>query len=295
MRVWKTFALPAHLSNPSPRKVYNRARDFRRRAAYVRGEERTFMKGNGFVALLCTGLLLIAAVFQPAKAQERIVIRDEQQLRRTITVTGNGEVSAAPDHAVVRLGATAQAEDAAAAQTQVNEIMQKALSAIEKVSIPRKSIRTSGLTLSPIYASPKDRNNSTEQKIIAYRAHNTIEVTVENIKLVGEVIDAGLKAGANRLEGVSFGLRDDLEERTTALTKAVDEARAKARTVARALDVPLGNVREVVEGGVHILRQERYAMARGMMAADAMQTPVEPGEVRIQASVTIHYDIGSGR
>jgi uncharacterized protein len=229
----------------------------------------------------CTALL----------AQEPGGRRGEFTDRRTLTVTGNGEVNAAPDHAIVRLGATAQADEAAAAQINVNEVMQKALGQIEKAGIPRRSIRTSGLTLTPIYSSSKP-DRTTEPKIVAYRAGNIIEVTVNDIKLVGKVIDAGLAAGANRLEGVSFGLKDDLSQRTAALEKAVDEARLKARTMSRALDVPLGSVREVVEGGVHVFRQERFAAGRAMMAADAMQTPVEPGEVRVQASVTIHYDLG---
>ena len=236
-------------------------------------------------------LICLLSACAIATAQDP-VIRKENDPRRTLTVTGNGEVNAAPDHAIVRLGATAQAEEAAMAQNSVNDVMQKALSQIEKVGIPRRSIRTSGLTLAPIYA-PQRPDRAVEPKIVAYRAGNVIEVTVDDIKLVGKVIDAGLSAGANRLEGVSFGLRDDLPHRATALERAVQEAQAKARTIARSLDVPLGSVREVTEGGVQIFPQERFAAGRAMMAADAVQTPVEPGEVRVQASVTIHYDIGT--
>jgi uncharacterized protein YggE len=245
------------------------------------------MNASRHASFHCT----VLAVFLATTLTGQDIRKDPLDSRRTLTVTGNGEASAAPDHAVVRLGASAQAEEAAAAQINVNEVMQKALGAIEKVGIAKKSVRTSGLTLTPIY-SPNKGDRSAEPRIVAYRAGNTIEVTVEDIKLVGKVIDAGLTAGANRLEGVSFGLKNDLPQRRAALTSAVEEARAKAQTMARALDISLGNVREVVEGGVHIFRQERFAAARGMMAADAMQTPVEPGEVRVQASVTIHYDLG---
>jgi uncharacterized protein YggE len=218
--------------------------------------------------------------------------------RRTLTVTGNGEVSAPPDQAFVRLGATAQAAEAAAAQTSVSEVMQRALGLIEKAGIPRKSLRTSGLTLTPIYSTTRP-DKTAEPRIVAYRAGNVIEVTVDDIKLVGKVIDAGLEAGANRLEGVSFGLKDDMPQRTRALTKAVEEARTKAQTMARALDVPLGSVREVTEGGIQVFRPDQFAGRRAlaMMAADAnaTPTPVEPGEIRVQATVTVHYDLGSAK
>jgi uncharacterized protein YggE len=238
--------------------------------------------------------LLFAAISLSSSAQDGLLRRDPD--RRTLTVTGTGEVMAAPDQAFVRLGAIAQSEEAGAAQADVSSIVEKAVSAIQKAGIPRRSIRTTGLTLTPVYSSGSSKaDRPGEPRIVGYRAANIIEVTSANLELVGKVIDAGLTAGANRLEGVSFSLQDDLPQRTAALTKAVEEASAKAQTMARALDVTLGSVREVIEGGVHILRQEQFAMRGRAMAADGMQTPVEPGEIRIQATVTIHYDLGSGK
>src|SRR6185436_1463463 len=177
------------------------------------------MKKQFAIGPLLFVLALLLVAFKPATAQEP-VRKDISDSRRTLTVTGNGEATAAPDHAVVRLGAAAQAEEAAAAQTSVNEVMQKALAAIEKVGIAKKSIRTSGLALTPVY-SPNRADRSSEPRIVAYRAGNTIEVTVEDVKLIGKVIDAGLTAGVNRLEGVTFGLQNDLPQRTLALSKAV--------------------------------------------------------------------------
>jgi len=237
--------------------------------------------------------LLVSLVATAADVTAQEALPRDRDSRRTLTVNGTGEVNAAPDQAFVRLGTTVQADEAAAAQTSVNEVMQKALSQIEKAGISKRAIRTSGLTLAPVYA-PLKSGTAGEQKIVGYRASNVIEATVEDIKLVGTVIDAGLTAGANRLEGVSFGLKDDLPQRNMALTKAVHEAEMKARTMARALDVSLGPVREVIESGVQVFRQEQFAGRARMMVADgAMQTPVEPGEIRVQATVTIHYDLGS--
>lgn len=130
-------------------------------------------------------------------------VPDEKDKAPMLTVNGDGEVSAPPDRATVRLGATTQADEAAAAQSSVNGTLQKALDAIQKVGIPQRSIRTTGLTLSPVYAPQKLASPETP-RVVAYRAANTIEVTVDDLKLMGAVIDAGVTAGANRLEGVSF-------------------------------------------------------------------------------------------
>jgi uncharacterized protein YggE len=212
--------------------------------------------------------------------------------RKTLVVNGNGEVSAAPDQAVVRLGASIQVEQAAVAQARVNEIMQAALTSIEKLSVPRKSIRSSNLTLSPVYSQQRS-SSPVEPKVVAYRAANTIEVTVTDLALVGKIIDAGIAAGANELQGVSFTLKNDANQRMEALSAASEEAKVKAAAIAKSLGISLAGIVEVTEGGVNVISpREFYGGPRMMMAKSAdMSTPVEPGEVRISASVTVRYEI----
>lgn len=240
-------------------------------------------------SLACTGL--------HASAQEAAVRHDAAHIERppTLTVGGQGEVAAPPDRATVRLGAEAQAADAAAAQSTVNATMQKALAEIQRVGIPERAIQTTGLNLSPVYAPREPGQEAELPRVIAYRASNSIQVQVDDLARVGKVIDAGVAAGANRLQGVSFELQNDLPQRTRALTLAAQEAKTKAQTIAAALQVELGQVREITEGGVSVIpRQENFAASR-MMAMDAAPTPVQPGEVRVQASVTVRYEIAPAK
>jgi uncharacterized protein YggE len=212
---------------------------------------------------------------------------------RTISVAGEGQVSAAPDQAVVRLGVTVQLPQAGLAQAKVSETMQKALEGIVKLGLQRNSIHTAALTLTSVYSNERPSNNPETPRVVGFRANNSIEVTLQDINLVGKVIDAGISAGANELQGVSFTLKEDLSQRTTALKIAVREARTKAKTIAQALDLPLGSVLEVTEGGVHVIPFNQNFGGARMMAASAVQTPIEPGEVRVQANVTVRYEIGS--
>ena len=123
---------------------------------------------------------------------------------------------------------------------------------------------------------------------MAYRASNTVQVEVDDLKKVGDVIDAGMKAGANRIEGVSFDLKDDTAARENAIREAIKEARAKAQTMAAALNVKLGTVHQVQEGGVHLVRPQMMAYDRAVAGA-AAATPVQPGQVHVQASVSVTY------
>ena len=134
-----------------------------------------------------------------------------------------------------------------------------------------------------------------EPRITGYRASNVLEARVNDIAKVGDVVDAGIDAGANELQGVTFELKDDAKARADALRQAVDEARADAEMLAAALGVQLGPIEEAMRGGGGVFPPQPLMRGRmGMMAAE-MATPVQPGEVRVSASVTLRYRIsGAG-
>jgi uncharacterized protein YggE len=202
-----------------------------------------------------------------------------------IVVTGASDVLAVPDEAVVRLGIVRQAAVAQTAQDQANAVAREILGAISKVGVPSKDIQTARLVLSPVY-NPR----GPDQKIVSYNATNTVSVRLDNLAIVGNVIDAGLNAGANQLEGVQFRLRNELPSREQALKEAVQEARGKAQAMAEALNVNLAEVIEASEGGVSVVPRVQ-AFARTAAAAAPAETPVSPGEIEIRANVTIRYRI----
>ncbi len=235
-----------------------------------------------------TLLAALAAISLALPALAQTPGRD-QAADSTLSVSGQGEARVAPDEATVRLGVTRQADRAQQAQELVNESATKILAAMGRLGIRPEDISTSQLTLFPVYA-PQNPQREEEPKIVAYRASNIVSVRLTKLDLVGRVVDAGLAAGANQVEGVHFGLRNDLAAREQALKQAVAEARQKARTIAAALDVQLDRVIEVQESGVSIM----HPMFTGgglAMAREAAPTPVSPGQVEVRAGVTIRYRI----
>jgi hypothetical protein len=211
----------------------------------------------------------------------------------TITVSGSGEVHVDPDLAVVRLGVLAQDEDASAAQQEANRVARGILDGVEALGVPAEAVQTSRLVLSPVYDQPRPQDRSREPRISAYRASNVVRVRLADLTRVGPVIDAAVKAGANQVEGVDFQLEDDSAARQEALTKAVEEARAKAATIASALGVSLGPVLEANEGGVSI-DVPRFSAGPRMLAMEARSsepTPVSAGEITVSAQVTLRFRI----
>jgi len=214
-----------------------------------------------------------------------------QQHDPGLTVSGRGEVSAAPDRAVVRLGAAAQAETAVAAQGRVDAAVRAILNGIKALGVPEEKIATVQMTLAPVYRDrPRGAGEEPQEPaIVGYRAGNIVRVTVDDLKILGKVVDAGLLAGANRVDGISFDLKDDGEQRRQALGLAARDAQSKAESIARALGVQLGGVRSVSEGGVSVVRPRMDALSAHAVRGEGVA--VQPGQLQVDASLTVRYDI----
>jgi len=235
-----------------------------------------------------TGILTLALVIALPPSMARAQ-QTREAAQPMIVVSSMSQVEATPDEATVRLGVVRQAPTAQAAQDQTNRAAQAILTEIAKLGVPAAKVQTSRLTLTPIYA-PQRPENREAPRIVAYNAANIVSIDLDNLALIGPVIDAGLTAGANQLEGVRFGLKNDAAVREKALRQAVADARRKAEAMADALGVRLAGVLEANEGGVSVITQDEGVSARFMAAqAGGASTPVSPGELEVRASVTVKY------
>jgi len=202
-----------------------------------------------------------------------------------LNVTGTGTAKATPDMATVRLGVEIQAPTAQAAQSQVSAATNKFIQAAMKIVADPKNYATSDLSLMPVYTDAP-QNSQEPPKVAAYRARNVVTVRVEDFSKVGAVIDASVAAGVTNIESISFGLKNDQPPRLLALRDAVADARAKAEALADALGLRLGPVLEVNESS--FTPGPMPMMARAAFA-DSANTPVMPGQMDLNANVTIKY------
>lgn len=223
---------------------------------------------------------LVCALAASVAAQER------PPAEPTLTVYGNAQVYAAPDQATVRLGVVSQAKTAAEAQTQANQIINRFLAAMQRLNVPAQNIQTASLTVTPRYTQPQRGEAS---RIDSYEARTTISVRLSDFGLIGRVVDAGIEAGANNVEGINFSLRNDTEAKQRALKAAVADARGKAEAMAEALGIRLERIQEVIEGGAQYVPMDYARME--MKGGGAAETQVMPGELSVRANVTIRYVI----
>ena len=202
--------------------------------------------------------------------------------RNQILTTGMGRVDVAPTQAVIILGVQIQRPTAAEASQDAARVTDQILARITQAGIRRQDIRTSGVTLRPVYTTPRDG----APRITAYQATSTLTVMITELRLVGPVIDEAVRAGANTISGPSFGLRDTSDAQREALTLAVREAREKAEAIARAAGLQIKGIERIVEEGLDV---QIRALERAVPTPAPVPTPIEPGTISVVARVTIIF------
>jgi len=203
---------------------------------------------------------------------------------RLLTVTGSGEVSAAPDQAQLSAGVVTEAKTAAAALAGNTRAMNAVFATLKRMGIPDKAIQTSGFSVSPQYPP---YNSSAPRAITGYQVSNTVTVKVDDLTKLGTALDALVSSGANQMNGVSFSFHDPKPLLAKAREEAVKDAIAKAKAYADAAGVTLGPIQAINESGAEPPRP--MLMVTAMRAAAPV--PVAPGEQSITASVTIAWEI----
>ncbi|NNE86496.1 MAG: SIMPL domain-containing protein [Silicimonas sp.] len=202
---------------------------------------------------------------------------------RTVTVTGEGRISAEPDMAILRLGVSREARKASDAMRLASEAATVVLALVKASGVEARDVQTSNVSLSPRWQN--ERN--TAPRIVGYVASNDLSVRVRDLENLGALMDAVVSDGANQMNGLSFAIAEPRPLQDEARKAAVADARAKAELLAASAGVSLGQVITISELGGG---QPPVAMARSTMM-EASAVPIATGEVDFHARVTIIFGI----
>lgn len=208
-----------------------------------------------------------------------------------IVVSAMGSATRAPEQAVVMLAVETAARTAREAADQNAQRMTAIIAALRRLDIPQDQIRTTAYHMHPEYNHREPRPNEAprQPEIVGYRVVNMVSVIVDGASRAGSVIDAALGAGANRVDGISFQLRNPDAVRADALREALRKAREEAELLAGASGLTLGAPIEISTSfGYQPPMPPMPMYARAEAAMDA-PTPVEPGAIEVQATVNVVY------
>lgn len=244
-------------------------------------------------ALMAGGLVLA----QDKSSEVTVTLNDA----RTISVTGTGRVSAAPDVADINLGVVTRARTAREALSANNTAMEALLETVKQRGVAAKDVQTTSLNINPQYSQRPIQPGQVvgaegfRPEIYAYEVTNTVMVTVRDLNKVGELLDAVVSAGANRMNGISFRIEESEKLLDQCRKQAVADARRKAEMLAGEAGVVLGAPLTISEQGAYPPPPRPMMMMRGAMAAMADSVPVASGEQELTLTVNVTYELKEPR
>jgi uncharacterized protein len=264
---------------------------------YSRAEQESLWHGRAGM-LRIAGLLVVVLAFAlvgyagltPVRAQDPTPTPPNAvnaEMQRTLSASGTGTVDAAPDEAIIVLGVFSEEDTASAAMAQTSETMQDVIDALVDAGITRDNIQTQSIRIEPMYEFPQDQpeRGPGRQELVGFRAVNIAEVVMTDLTSLGEVLDAVVEAGANRIDGIRFAVDDPLDLLGEARERAWNDAEAKAQQLAELAGAQLGpvlTISEAIQGPIPFAAEMAFDRAVGSGA------PIEPGQqtVRVDLQVT---------
>lgn len=202
----------------------------------------------------------------------------------SIQVSGQGSVSTKATQATLTLGAWTEDPVAAEAVEDNALLMTSIIDAIMGLGIEEDKIKTVTYSVNTNY-------DWEARAVKGYRVTNMIQIVVEDIDMVGEVIDAAAVAGANSIQGISFGISDEEAEdlANDAYVLALQNAQGKADLIASTLDLEITGVLYVSESSYAPYTAYKSVSEEAMDSGFAAPTPVIEGTLSVSVSVQVAF------
>lgn len=228
------------------------------------------------VLLACTGLAVASA----------------NEPNPSITITGTGKITYAPDTGYIHVGIASDGVTAAEAWAKNEAIVKRIFEALKDLGVEEKDFKTTNLNVQPRYLHKKDQ----PPKFLGYTASYQLSVRVRKLDQMGTLLDRMVDAGANRNMNISFGHSRLDELVDEARTKAVAEARRRANlyVTGASPNARLGDVLSINDGSHHHPGQ-RFDVDALLVREGKMAMPIAPGEQELSVAVTIRWAINNHR
>ncbi|MFN8215567.1 MAG: SIMPL domain-containing protein [Solirubrobacterales bacterium] len=204
---------------------------------------------------------------------------------RSVSVSATATVLVPRDSARVGFGVSKERRSRSAALRAASAKLAAVIAAAKGVpGVEPGAIRTGAISVRKV-----SRGTGT-----VYRASQGISVTLRQAERAGELVRAGIAAGATGVRGPYFFVADTGAAERRALTAAFEKARARAATLAAAAGAALGPVLEIDEGeAVFGGDFEKGTSASGEEAAGvkAPVPPTKPGTQKVTATVHAVFEL----
>ena len=239
--------------------------------------------------ILTLSLIAVAGFVSPAHAQP------PGPPAPVVVASGEHRIKVAPDQAWVVVSLQTRDAKAPEARRLGAAAMTAVTAALRNTGLAADTVQTIGFALQPEYEYVNGR-----QRMKGFLLSNQVQVRIDDVSKVADVLDAvgGLSLPTSSTITIA-GLRFDLKNRASverdALKGAVEDAMARAKSMAAGAGLSLGRTLRIEESGDQVMPKFNAppmmaSVSRGGGDA-AGETPIAPSDIEIRAQVTLTIEI----
>lgn len=261
-------------------------------------DSQTFKKKTLFknLIIVLTAFLIALTLFTVVaignKIKEGKYIGQEIEARNTIIVSATSEIYTKPDLALVVFSVITEAKSVTKATSENTKNMNTIIDFIKNQGVESKDLKTTNFNISPRYEYEKSEIFPYPQGkriLVGYEVRQSLQVRIRDMKKVGVIIQGATTNGANQVDSLQFTVDNQDEFKKQVREQAIDEAKIKAKELASQLGVSLVRITNFSESGV---TPYYYGLERAVGVSDSEGSlQIETGESKIEATVTITYEI----
>ena len=224
------------------------------------------------ITTITIGAICFASTL-PAIAQEQVM--------RTLTVTGTGIERVSTTIAEVNLGVEIQGKTAAEVQQEVAKRTSAVVDLLQSRNV--EQLKTTGIRLQPNYQYVDNQRN-----LVGYVGSNTVSFQLSTEK-VGALIDEAVTVGATKIDGIRFtaSLETLAAAQQEALRQATLDAQTQADTVLQSLNLTAKEILGIEINGAKLSSPKPVQVERLSATTADVSTPIIAGEQKVSAFVTL--------
>jgi len=239
--------------------------------------------------------------------------KDIRAERKTISISAEGKVLAAPDLASLTVSVVTDGKDSKAVSDENTKKVNAILDFVKSKGIKSDDLETANYALVPKYYYPYDYPRipcpavsdvvppvsfpcpPKYALIVGYELNQSVNVKVRDFSVLGDIISGSIERGANQVSGVNFSIEDPDKIKNEARQKAIESARARAEDLARTAGIGLGKVLTFSEGNLFYPQPVYMNSGVAISSEKTAGVPaprIEPGtqEVSVTMNVTFELD-----
>ena len=206
----------------------------------------------------------------------------------SVTVEGNAEISIVPDRASLNLAVELNGRNLSAMTTRVAETIDAFLTITDGLSINRSDVMTSGVNINPRYRY----ENKTGRRIFdGYNVSRSIQVDLQNIDLLGSIIERSTGQGINNIAAPIFRFSQEDQVIQSLHTLAVQDAMKRAEALVDPLNASLGKALKIDASSNQSISPPMMEMRALDMNSSLAEQSYSIGQINYSQSVLATFEI----